>query len=86
MSESVTTEGNAEAEVEEVEELPKCKKCGTTREDKYSSCEREYSFLGSLYLIWGGTSVPTKLKFRCLQCGHVFEESQALWLRRQYVK
>ena len=44
------------------EALPSCR-CGTNRESKYSVVHREYSFLGTLYLLWGGTSIPSKVSF-----------------------
>jgi hypothetical protein len=53
-------------------ELPSCP-CGTTRESKYAIAEREYSLGGLFYLLWGGTSVPKKVTFRCVKCNKVFE-------------
>ena len=37
--------------------------------------ERDYSLWGLLYLIWGGTSVPTQVSFRCPKCADIFEVS-----------
>lgn len=54
-------------------ELPHCR-CGTDRDHPHASPEREYGLLGTLYLLWGGTSVPRKVAFRCLLCGEVFDE------------
>jgi hypothetical protein len=65
--------------------LPQCK-CGTDRESKYSYTEREYSFFGTLYLLWGGTSVPTKVTFKCVKCGENFDSSTSPRVCRRYVK
>ena len=35
--------------------------------------EREYTFMGTLYALWGGTPVPTRVTFRCVRCGRVFD-------------
>jgi hypothetical protein len=68
-----------------VAELPHCK-CGTDRNSKFSVCHREYGFLGILYLIWGGTSVPTKVSFQCVKCGRMFDSSKRESLCRKYIK
>jgi hypothetical protein len=65
--------------------LPQCK-CGTDRDSKYSYTEREYSFFGTLYLLWGGTSVPTKVIFKCVKCGDVFDSSTSPRICRKYVR
>jgi hypothetical protein len=59
---------------DEDEELPHCK-CGTTRSSKFAVVNRDYSFTGLLYLLWGGTSIPNKVSFRCVKCGDLFETS-----------
>jgi hypothetical protein len=64
------------AEPERAHVSPHCK-CGTTRDSKYCVPEREYSLLGTLYMIWGGTSTPTKIKFRCILCQREFDETTA---------
>ena len=52
--------------------LPSCA-CGTTRSSRFASPERDYSTLGAIYLLWGGTAYPTRVTFRCLHCGEVFD-------------
>ena len=64
----------ASADDEEEEVLPQCR-CGTNRRSKYSVAERDYSFAGLLYLLWGGTSIPTKVRFTCVKCGKVIEST-----------
>jgi hypothetical protein len=63
--------------------LPHCA-CGTNRDDKHSVSEAEYSIFGALYLIWGGTATPTKVKFRCILCQSYFEESTSPSVCRTY--
>jgi hypothetical protein len=53
--------------------LPSCP-CGTRRIDRAATPEREYTTRGMLYLLWGGTSVPSRVRFRCVHCGEVFDE------------
>jgi hypothetical protein len=65
--------------------LPRCK-CGTDRNSKYAYTGREYSFFGTLYLLWGGTSVPTKVTFSCVKCGEAFDGSTSPRVCRKYVK
>ncbi len=65
--------------------LRQCK-CGTDRDSKYAYAEREYSFLGTLYLLWGGTSVPTKVTFLCVKCGDRFDSSTSPRVCRNHVK
>ena len=38
--------------------LPTCK-CGTNRTHRAATPERQYTFMGTLYALWGGTSVPS---------------------------
>ena len=66
-------------------ELPHCR-CGTDRDSKYAYTGREYSFFGTLYLLWGGTSVPTKVTFTCVKCGEPFDGSTSPRVCRNYVK
>lgn len=80
-SESAATDEAASAEAEY--ELPHCR-CGTTRDDKHSVVESEYTLLGSLYMIWGGTTTPTKVKFRCILCGEFFDSSTAPSVCKEY--
>jgi hypothetical protein len=65
------------------DELPRCK-CGTDRHSKFSVIDRDYTFLGMLYLLWGGTSVPSKVSFRCVKCGSMFESSTAPRICREH--
>ena len=63
-----------------------CCRCGTDRRSKYSVVDREYSFLGMLYLLWGGTSVPVKVAFRCVKCGKWFDSSSRPAICRQQIQ
>ena len=54
-------------------DLPTCA-CGTNRTHRAATPERDYTFGGIFYLLWGGTSVPTRVRFRCIHCGEVFDE------------
>ena len=65
------------------DELPHCK-CGTDRTSKYSVVHRDYSFVRILYLLWGGTSIPTKVSFACVKCGDIFDSSTRESICRQY--
>ena len=65
-------------------DLPKCK-CGTDRTRREATPEREYSFLGTLYALWGGTSVPSCVNFRCVLCGDVFDARHDVATRRAYI-
>jgi hypothetical protein len=56
----------------DAERLPRCR-CGTDRTHRAATPEREYSFGGACYLLWGGTSIPTRVNFRCVHCGTVFD-------------
>ncbi len=49
--------------------------CGTTRDDKYAVTETEHTILGNLYTIWGGTSIPIRVNFRCIKCDELFDSS-----------
>jgi hypothetical protein len=60
------------APVDELEALPSCA-CGTTRESRAAIPDREYSTLGVVYLLWGGTARPTRVTFRCAHCGDRFD-------------
>jgi len=66
------------------DELPHCK-CGTDRTSKYMVVQRDYTFMGSLYLMWGGTSVPAKVSFMCVKCGDIFDSSTRPSICRQYI-
>lgn len=67
------------------EELPTCR-CGTNSDSRFCVADREYSFVRLLYLLWGGTSIPTKISFRCVKCGEVFETTTNPTVCRRYVK
>jgi hypothetical protein len=64
--------------------LPSCG-CGTTRASRFASLERDYSTLGAIYLLWGGTAYPTRVTFRCLHCGEVFDACSSKEELRAYV-
>jgi hypothetical protein len=66
------------------EALPHCP-CGTDRTSRFSVARRDYAFLGLLYLLWGGTSVPRKITFQCVKCGRVFDTSTQPSVCRQYI-
>lgn len=65
---------------------PKQCKCGTTRGSKFSVTERQYGFWGILYLLWGGTSIPTKVSFRCVKCGTLFDSTSRPAECKRYIK
>jgi hypothetical protein len=65
-------------------EGPRCR-CGTDRNSKYCLKDREYSFLGNLYLLWGGTSIPTRVSFRCIKCGKAFDSTTRPSECRSYI-
>jgi hypothetical protein len=67
------------------EPLPQCR-CGTDAQSKYAVIDREYSFFGTLYLLWGGTSVPSRVSFRCVKCGDMFESTTSPSVCREYIK
>jgi hypothetical protein len=64
--------------------VPTCA-CGTDRTCRAATPEREYTFAGTLYALWGGTSVPARVRFRCVHCGVVFEVCCDLATRRAFV-
>jgi hypothetical protein len=53
-------------------DLPTCR-CGIDRTRREATPERDYTFLGTLYALWGGTPIPTQINFRCVFCGEVFD-------------
>jgi hypothetical protein len=69
---------------ESIEDLPTCR-CGTDRTSREASPEREYTFKGTLYALWGGTPVPERVSFRCVRCGEVFDSCRDLETRRAYI-
>jgi hypothetical protein len=71
-------------EEEGLEELPTCE-CGTDRTCREATPEREYTTLGALYAMWGGTPVPTEVKFRCVRCHVVFDSCSDVDTRRAFV-
>jgi hypothetical protein len=64
--------------------LPRCR-CGTDRTARTATPEREYTLAGAAYLLWGGTSVPRRVNFRCVYCGVVFDSSTSRAECRKYV-
>jgi hypothetical protein len=57
---------------DESKPLRRCK-CGTSRLDPHAAPQREYSMLGAMYLLWGGTCVPSRVNFCCVLCGETFD-------------
>lgn len=64
--------------------LPRCK-CGTDRTCRTASPEREYTLGGAAYLLWGGTSIPKRVNFRCIFCGVVFDSLSSRPDCRKYI-
>jgi hypothetical protein len=64
--------------------LPSCK-CGTNRTHRAATPERQYTFMGTLYALWGGTSVPSLVEFRCVHCGVIFDACSDVATRRAYI-
>jgi hypothetical protein len=64
--------------------LPTCK-CGTDRTCRAATPEREYTFLGILYTLWGGSSVPSLVAFRCVHCHVVFDRRADRATRRAFI-
>ncbi len=56
----------------EHDDTPHCG-CGTTRHDRNAVPYCDYSTLGVLYLLWGGTVVPKRVRFGCVLCGKEFD-------------
>jgi hypothetical protein len=77
-------QAEAKADDDEWEDLPQCK-CGTNRRSKYSVANRDYSFMGLLYLLWGGTAIPTKVAFRCVKCGAIIESTTSRRICEEHV-
>lgn len=84
MSREGVAEG-AELPAPAAPEMPRCK-CGTDRDSKFRIVTRDYTFMGTLYLLWGGTSVPTKVTFHCVKCGEVFDTSTRPSVCRRYIR
>ncbi len=66
------------------ETLPTCE-CGTDRTCREATPEREYSTIGALYVFWGGTSVPSEVRFRCVRCHQVFDVRSDVATRREFI-
>jgi hypothetical protein len=64
--------------------LPTCK-CGTDRTRREATPEREYTLLGTLYALWGGTPIPQVVRFRCVHCGVVFDSCSDRQEVRNYI-
>jgi hypothetical protein len=67
-----------------LENVPTCR-CGTDRTCRAATPEREYSFAGACYSLWGGTAVPSRVSFRCVHCGVVFDARSDLATRRAFI-
>lgn len=85
MRESSNHSTHATGASDDDEPLPRCQ-CGTDARSKYAVIDREYSFFGTLYLLWGGTSVPSRVSFRCVKCGEMFESTTSPSVCREYIK
>jgi hypothetical protein len=68
----------------ELPKLPSCK-CGTDRTRREATPEREYTFLGTLYALWGGTPIPSRVGFRCVHCGVEFDARSDVATRRAFI-
>jgi hypothetical protein len=64
--------------------LPTCR-CGTDRTRREATPEREYTTLGAIYALWGGTSIPSRVNFRCVHCGVVFDSRADAATRRAHI-
>ena len=64
--------------------LPTCR-CGTDRTCREATPERVYTTAGALYALWGGTSVPSCVNFRCVHCGVVFDARYDVATRRAHI-
>lgn len=71
-------------EVAPTQVLAQCS-CGTDRDSKFAVAHLDYTFLGTLYLLWGGTSIPSKVTFRCVRCGETFDTATRPSVCRRYV-
>ena len=49
------------------------------------SAEAEYGFLGWIRLIIGGTPTPRVVRFRCRECGQVFDQSTERGVLEQHL-
>jgi|HubBroStandDraft_2_1064218.scaffolds.fasta_scaffold466485_1 hypothetical protein len=86
MSDAPATPAVAAPVEDELDEpLPTCR-CGTDRDSKFCLRDNEYSFVRTLYLLWGGTSIPIKVSFRCVKCGKTFDSTTDPAECRLYVK
>jgi hypothetical protein len=65
-------------------DLPTCR-CGTNRTRRAATPEREYTLAGAFYALWGGTPVPTRVSFRCVCCGEVFDSRTDKATRRAFI-
>jgi hypothetical protein len=48
--------------------------------------ESDYTTLGALYALWGGTPIPKKVSFKCVVCAEIFDETTELAEIRQFVR
>jgi hypothetical protein len=65
-------------------ELPRCR-CGTDRTCREATPERDYTLGGILYALWGGTSIPSRVNFRCVHCGVLFDTCSDEATRRAHI-
>jgi hypothetical protein len=65
-------------------DLPTCR-CGTDRTRREATPERDYTLAGAIYALWGGTPIPTRVSFRCVWCGEVFDSRTDAATRRAFI-
>ena len=64
--------------------LPTCR-CGTDRTRREATPERDYTMLGAMYALWGGTAIPSRVNFRCVHCGVIFDGASDVATRRAHI-
>ncbi|MCB1177419.1 MAG: hypothetical protein KDK36_07565 [Leptospiraceae bacterium] len=48
-------------------------KCGTDKTSPDAEPIVKYTVMGMLKLIWGITTIPKSVEYRCRKCGRVFD-------------
>jgi uncharacterized membrane protein YphA (DoxX/SURF4 family) len=67
----------------EAKPLPACS-CGHDRTHGHVVPERSYNFIGALPFFSGVTPTPTRIVFRCRDCGEVVEDTTDRTVMRQF--
>jgi hypothetical protein len=65
-------------------DLPRCR-CGYDRTCREATPERDYTTMGIVYALWGGTPVPSRVSFRCVYCGVLFDSCTDRATRRAFI-